>query len=476
MRNSLSILVFVASLCATLWVSYLGRRHEAKTDRGPLSRQRLNKWLVGLSAGATANSGFVVTGAVGLGYAYGMQWMLLPLGWLLGDIFFWYLFPERINRVGREAGAVTLTDVIVHGLPQDSRRAVKLLVGTIILVCLSGYVSAQWVAGQKFLSGAFGFTHEISLLAFAAVIVLYSALGGFRGSVYADTLQAAIRIVGTGIALTVVTVVATRHPDVFRANIAAAGPEFLRLVPGKAYLAAAASAIGFAAAALGFGLGQPQIVTRYLAGASPRETRDAWWIYMTFVQITWVAMTAFGVTLRGVMPGLADPETGLSVFHRMNTGPVITGIIAADIFATIAATSNSILVAMAQTLRGDLMPSSRGAEGTHRGLWRPIAAAGASTMALSLFLHSSVMTLALGSLSLMGAGLAPAMIVRLLGWPVDARSLLASIAAGFVTAALWHYSTFGPIINEAAPGILVGLAVQILTAPRAVRRTSAASR
>ncbi len=61
-------------------------------------------------------------------------------------------------------------------------------------------------------------------------------------------------------------------------------------------------------------------------------------------------MTVFGMALRGVMPAIADPETGLSLFHRSNTGPLITGIIAADVFATIAATSNSLLVALAQTV------------------------------------------------------------------------------------------------------------------------------
>ena len=63
---------------------------------------------VGLSAGATANSGFVVTGAVGLGYTMGAQWLVLPLAWLLGDVVFWSIFPNRINEVGRTASASTL--------------------------------------------------------------------------------------------------------------------------------------------------------------------------------------------------------------------------------------------------------------------------------------------------------------------------------------------------------------------------------
>ncbi len=464
MRTNLSIVIFALTLLATLAVSYLGRRHEARTRGNSLSSQGLSKWLVGLSAGATANSGFVVTAAVGLGYSFGARWLLLPLAWLAGDVLFWIVFPQRINRVGTEAHATTLTDVIVGGLPAQPKRTLQVLIGLITLVCLGGYVSAQWISGQKFLMGAFGVGSVVSLLLFAAVIVVYSSLGGFRGSVYADTLQAIIRIVGTLIAATALWIVASRNPSAFWTNLHSAGPDFLRLVPSGGGLVALATFAGFAAAALGFGLGQPQIVTRYLAGASPRETQQAWWIYMLFVQSTWIAMTAFGVALRGVMPGLTDPETGLSAFHRAMTGPIITGIIAADVFATIAATSNSILVAMAQTLTVDLWKPSGERTAAHRDLWRPIAILGALTMIVSLSLHSSVKELALSSVGVMGAGLAPAMIVRVLHWRHTPNSLLSAVLGGVAIATLWKWLGYNDIVNEAAPGIIVGLVVNALIA------------
>lgn len=50
-------------------------------------------------------------------------------------------------------------------------------------------------------------------------------------------------------------------------------------------------------------------------------------------QSTWIAMTVFGMLLRGVMPSIADAEIGLSLFHRANTGPLITGIITATAIA-----------------------------------------------------------------------------------------------------------------------------------------------
>jgi Na+/proline symporter len=462
----LSIAIFAVALLGTFVVSYLGRQHARRMEAGALAGQRLNKWLVGLSAGATANSGFVVTGAVGLGYTMGAQWLVLPLAWLLGDVVFWSIFPNRINDAGRTATASTLTDVVVHGLAPGYRRGLKVLVAVIVLTCLGGYVSAQWLAGQKFLQGAFDFGSTLSLVVFAALIVVYTSLGGFRGSVYADTLQAVIRVVGTVIAMSAAAVVASRNSDLFWHNIETAGPGFLQLFPQHSLFAGVMAVAGFAAASIGFGLGQPQMVTRYLAGASPTETRSAWWIYMGFVQSTWIAMTVFGMMLRGIMPSIADPETGLSLFHRSTTGPVITGIIVADIFATIAATSNSLLVAMAQTWKFDLLgrPSMR--QGLQQELWQPVAFLGALTMAVSMTLHTTVVNLALTSVSLMGAGLAPAMMVRVLGWRHSGRSLVLAVLVGIATAALWRMQGLGGTLNEAAPGIMAGLLVNALFAPR----------
>jgi sodium/proline symporter len=458
--GDLSVLIFLATLMGTFAVSFLGGADAHKLNSNALADQKLSKWLVGLSAGATGNSAFIVTGVVGLGYTLGVPALLLPFGWLFGDIAFWSFFPDKINRVGRETRAATLTDVIASGLPATTRRYIKLLAGALILLCLTGYISAQWIAGQKFLEGAFGFSHVLSLILFAALIVLYTGIGGFRGSVYADTLQALIRIFGTSLALVAVIFVATHHPQTFWQNTAQAGPAFLHLLP-HGLLAALVFMLGFAASAFGFGLGQPQMTSRYLAGRTPSETRGAWWIFIGFIQFTWISMTIFGIALRGIMPAIHDPEAGLSLFFRTNMGPILTGLIVADIFATIAATSNSLLVAMAQTMKFDIieMLTSRTPP-----LWTIVLLLGIVSMAISAKLDSSVVSLVLSSISLLGAALAPAMMVRVLSWRRTGASVIAAILAGFATAALWKFLGFGAVLNEAAPGILAGLGANFLAA------------
>lgn len=249
-----------------------------------------------------------------------------------------------------------------------------------------------------------------------------------------------------------VAIFASNHHELLTANWSAAGPDFFKPFPQPTALAGVGFFLGFAAAALGFDLGQPQMVTRYLAGATPEETRSAWWIYLTFVHLTWIAMTVFGMLLRGVMPDLADPEMGLSVFFRTATGPLLTGLIAADIFATIAAATNSLLVALAQTVRHDLLDQEP--DHTATGLWPYTLSLGLLTLAAALLLHGSVFGLAITSAALIGAALAPNVAARALGLNPPAWAILSSIGLGFATALAWRVTGLGGAVNEALPGII----------------------
>ena len=455
----LASLVFALTLALTYGAALLARAQAKPGAEEDLAGRSLNRWLIGLSAGTTGNSGFIVTGAVGLGYAGGVHWLLLPLGWLVGDLVYWSVFPARLNRLARASGAVTVSELLAHGL---SGRAAKLLSATVALVLivfLGVYASAQWLAGEKFLSGVFQLSETTALVAFGLTIVAYSSLGGFRGSVYTDVVQAVIRLIGTGVALGAVIWFALRAPAAFARNIAAAGPDFLTLFADGAIVPALGFIAGFAGAAVGFGLGQPQIVSRYFAGASPEETQAARWIYIGFLQSTWIAMTVFGIVLRGVMPGVEDPETGLSVFFVANMGAVLTGIIFADVFATIASTANGILVAIAQTLRRDLLAGVFGVQREFSLVAMTVLTffIGVATIAASFVLPGNVFTLALEAVSKIGAGLAGPMMIKLFGWRHSASSLLAAILAGIGAAYAWTWLGYAGAFNEAGIGIACSL-------------------
>ena len=459
-----AVAVFFGTLLLTFGTAVYARiRSREQGAEEELAGRTLNRWLIGLSAGTTGNSGFIVTGAVGLGYAGGVHWLLLPLSWLLGDLAFWTVFPDKLNQLARKAQAATLSEILTFELEGPTAKLITVTVALLLAVFLTAYTAAQWLAGEKFLSGVFNLSKTAALLTFGSTIVLYSSIGGFRGSVYVDTLQAFIRIGGTLIAICAVGWFAASDSPTFLQNIAAAGPGFLNPFPSGGLATTIGFIGGYACAAIGFGLGQPQIVSRYMAGSSPEETKAARWIYIGFLQFTWLAMTTFGILLRGVMPGVADPETGLSVFFQRDINAIATGVIFADVFATIASTSNGLLVAIAQTLRRDLLGSVLGARTfSFAAMTVMTLAIGVATIALSFVLPGNVFTIAIGAVSKIGAGLAGPVMIKVFGWRHSSLSLLLAILSGISVAAVWGARGHGSLFNEAGIGIVTSLMINFL--------------
>jgi len=451
------LVVFLLTLGITYAVALYARSVATVGADEELAGRNLNRWLVGLSAGTTGNSGFIVTGAVGLGYSGGVHWIMLPICWLFGDLIYWALFPDKLNALARRAHATTLSELLTYDLRGNAARILAISASTLLTIFLSGYTAAQWLAGEKFLGSAFALTTSLSLAIFGLSIVLYSSIGGFRGSVYTDMFQAFIRVLGTLVAVGAVIYVIYSDRATFWINIKNAGEGFLMPFPSMSIINVLGFVLGFACAAIGFGLGQPQIISRYFAASSPSEAKAARWIYIGFIQFTWISMATFGVLLRGAMPGIADPETGLVLFASQNIFPVATGIIFADIFATIASTSNGLLIAISQIIVKDLVPGRwKRSQSTARATSLVL---GTATIFLSFILPGSVYSIAIDAVSMIGAGLGGPVIVKAFGMRHDAWSLLASFFIGLLAAIGWKLCGFSAILNEAG----VGLAASLLT-------------
>lgn len=447
--------VFVLSLIITFIIAFIGRQISRKRAEDDLAGRSLNRWFVGLSAGATANSGFVVAGAVGLGYTTGMHWVMLPISWFLGDLVFWQWFPERINAFGHRSGAITISGMLGYGLRGRWAKALSLTTAVVIVAGLAGYTAAQWLAGQKFLTGAFGLSSGSALAAFALLIIAYSSIGGFRGSVYADTFQAVIAIASTIFVFGAVTWFAMENMHAFETNILKAGPGFLNPFPNTTLVGVLGFVGGWASAALGFGLGQPQVTSRYLSSRSPTETRAARWIYLSYVQFTWILMTVFGMLLRGLMPGLHDPESGLSVFAQGYLFPIATGIVIANIFGFIASTANSLLVAIAQSVKHDIVGAALPSNISKRvPLGVIILLMGMASMALSTVKGGTVVSLALTSVSMIGAGLAVPVMIKVMNWRHTGASLTVATVIGIASAIAWVELGYSRSLNEAAIGMI----------------------
>lgn len=447
--------VFALTIVITFILAILGRRKSIGNNENDLAGRDLNCWLVGLSAGATANSGFIVSGAVGLGYLYGLQWVLLPIAWLIGDLVFWRYFPNKLNNHARKLNAMTLTDILTGSKATKASNLLAILTSLILVFGLGAYASAQWLAGKKFLVNAFDLSENISLVIFAFIIIAYSSIGGFRGSVYVDAFQALLRLIGcTLIFLFAGSAVITNY-DQFFLNYAEVSGTFFNLFGQMSITGVIGFVIGWASASLGFGLGQPQVSMRYMAAKSPEELDRAKWIYIGYVQFTWISMTVFGVILRGISPGLNDPEAGLAIFVSSAMPAVLAGIIIADIFGVIASTANSILIALSHTIKHDLL--KRLALGNFFSITILSFVFGILTLIIAYNASSSVASVSIAAISFIAAGLAGPVMIKILSWKHSVISLLIAMFVGICTSVAWSLFGYSSFMNEAAIGILISL-------------------
>ena len=147
----------------------------------------MKPWLVGLSAVATANSGFMFTGWIGYTYAVGLSSIWLMFGWLAGDVMISFLLHSRLRLATEKTGEVSYAGVLSHwhGLRNGVLQRV---IGAISLVFMMAYAGAQLVAGSKVLYVLLGWRRD--RLGFGDVILLrgwYSRLYlDGRGAIHCD--------------------------------------------------------------------------------------------------------------------------------------------------------------------------------------------------------------------------------------------------------------------------------------------------
>ena len=176
-------------------IGVFAAKRSAPTDVDYLLGSRsFGTWFVGLSAGATGNSGFIMLGAVGMGYTMGLSGVVMGLAWFLGDLTFWSFFPEKFNRIGRDRNCNTVPELLSSGIPGKDGVVIRQLAGLLIVVLIGAYTAAQFSAAAKTLNVFFDLDMTVGIAVSALAILAYCTTGGLRASLWTDVVQAIIMI------------------------------------------------------------------------------------------------------------------------------------------------------------------------------------------------------------------------------------------------------------------------------------------
>lgn len=452
----ISFLCFMA-LFVAIGVSSLLKSKNTKEDYY-LASGSISPGLVGLSAVATNNSGYMFIGVIGYTYATGLASIWLMLGWIAGDFLASTLVHSRLRDATERTGQVSYAGILSHW-HGERYKLLQRAIALISLLFLLAYASAQLVAGSKALHVLFDWPLWAGALLGSVMVVLYCFAGGIRASIWTDAAQSVVMIFSMGLLLVVATSELGGIDNAVEQMSAIEG--FLDWFPKDLALPGLAGGILFAVSWMFAGLsviGQPHVMVRFMALNDADKMRQARFWYYSWYLLFYSMATGIGLLSRLYLGdvGTFDAELALPSMAQQLLSPTLVGLILAGIFAATMSTADSLILSCSAALTHDLLPHK--IESTHllKGATVLITLA---ALVWALLNSQSVFSLVIMAWSGLASAFAPLLIVLCLGKKPSQNRSLYAMFAGLSLALLWRYMGWHTAIYEGMPGIIAGLLV-----------------
>nr|PLB80066.1 sodium/proline symporter PutP [Actinomyces sp. UMB0138] len=452
------IIYFVAMIIIGIW-AYTRTQN---LDDYMLGGRGLGPAVAALSAGASDMSGWLLMGLPGALYLSGIVEGWIAVGLVVGAWVNWKITAPRLRSYTQVANnSITLPSFLGNRL-HDRSNALRIAAGLIIFVFFTFYVSSGMVAGGTFFESAFGMDYHLGMVLVAAVVVLYTLVGGFLAVSWTDLVQGIMMLMAL-VAVPIVGVVALGGPAAVAEGVRTANPDFLSPFGGASFV----GVISALAWGLGY-FGQPHIVVRFMALRSPQEAKQArrigiGWMFLSVLGASGTAIIGIAAHQRGrVQIGQNDAE---SVFILMgqNLFPVlVAGFMLAAILAAIMSTVSSQLLVTSSAIVEDIYNGLTKRKLTPMGgvnLGR-IAVLAVSLLAAGLawMRTDSILNLVSFAWAGFGAAFGPIVILALYWRKLTTAGALAGMVTGAVTVGVWGTFKWGGLY-EIIPGFALCMAV-----------------
>jgi Na+/proline symporter len=437
MDNAAALLTLLAYAVILAGIGIWASRKSRSKDAFLLGERSLGPVVAGLAYAASTSSAWVLLGFSGFVYVAGLSALWMVPGILLGYLAVWLFAGRTLQEASRERGHLTLTSFLAEDASPATARAIRIAASLLIAFCFSWYVAAQFQgAGQAF-DGLFGTGLTGGVLIGAAIIGLYTLIGGFHAVSIIDTLQ--------GLLIAVVAVILPVAALTAAGGFAGLG-NGLAAAP-TAYLAPFSDWTGWFAAGLvlghtatGFGaLGQPHLVAWIMAARDRRARITGAAVATVWGLLVYTGMAILGLSARVLTGGDAAPE---GVFFQMAQDllpAILAGIIAAAILSAIMSTVDSQLLVAGAAISHDLGLGRYVKDRPVLALRLAILAVCAAAIAVTLLLPSTIFARVLFAWTALGAAFGPVVVARALRLRPPGGAVLGAILTGFGLSLVFEF-------------------------------------
>ena len=401
-----------------------------------------------------------------MAYSRGASAVWAVIGYITVELFLFLSYAGRLRRFSEAHGCITLPDFYAARF-NDRSGVLRILLTSIILFFMVGYVSAQFVGGGKAFAAGFGLSPTSGVFITAAIVLIYTLLGGFLAVSLTDMVQAFFMIVALVI-LPVAAIVDKGGWAVTSSALAGLDPALLDPIA-----LSFGALIGFAGIGLG-SPGNPHIIVRYMSIDDPKQLKVS-----ALVGTLWNVIMAGGALFVGLAGRAWFPEAALlpggdiehlyPVLAQQHLHPVLFGIVIASIFAAIMSTADSQLLVAASSVVVDVYEKiiRRGASLPPRLMVNysrvVIVLLVIIAIAMGMTAGRLVFWLVLFAWAGLGASIGSTSILALYWRRTTRAGVIAGLVTGTLVAIVWYYTpALKAALYELVPAFFLGLAATVV--------------
>ncbi|HJX56521.1 MAG TPA: sodium:solute symporter family protein [Methanoregula sp.] len=154
----------------------------------------LNFWVFTMLMIGSVCSGMSLLGVSGLGFKFAWPTIWEQLAVPLSIAFCIIFFGVKMHAVAKKSGYMTVQDYLAHRF--ESQTSLRSLSATAGIVVSMIYLAGQYTAISIVLMWLFGLPHWMALLIGAAIVTVYTVIGGLYAVAWTTLIQGLILIVG----------------------------------------------------------------------------------------------------------------------------------------------------------------------------------------------------------------------------------------------------------------------------------------
>ena len=444
-----------------------------------LGGRKLGPFVTAMSAEASDMSSWLLMGLPGVAYATGVCdvfWTALGLG--VGTYVNWLLVAKRLRKYSEKNNSVTIPDFFENRF-RDKSHTLMMISSLIIVVFFVPYVGSGFAACGKLFSSLFGLDYTIAMIASAAVIIGYTATGGFMAASVTDFIQsiimtiALIAVVCFGLSTVDGIGTVSAYSNSLDGYISLTAMHDFETSSRVSY-GGVITIISTMAWGLGY-FGMPHILLRFMAIEDPEKIKlsrriSTVWVFIAMGVAIFIGVMTRTMVHEGAIGELADSERAIVIIAQTLAehsfiASLLAGVILAGILACTMSTCDSQMLAASSSVSENILHETFGINLSEhmqmvmaRVVLVIIAAIG---VIIARDPNSSVFGIVSFAWAGFGAAFGPIMLLALFWKRANKYGAIAGMIGGGVMIFVWKFGIkplggiFG--IYELLPAFIVAL-------------------